>query len=343
MTCFVIAEAGVNHNGSLERASRLIDVAVAAGANAVKFQTFRTDLLVSRGAKKAHYQADRTGEGDQFSMLRQLELSPEAHGLLLDHCREVGIEFMSTPFDEQSADFLAQLGVRRIKVSSGELTNHRLLKHISRLAKPMIVSTGMATLEEVAGAVDVIRENLMQGGNTRPLSEMLTLLHCTSNYPTRMEDVNLRAMHTLTERFRLPVGYSDHTPGILVPPVAVALGAVIVEKHFTLDRSLPGPDHAASLEPAELTQMIRAIRAIEQALGDGIKIPVAREYEVRNVARRSVILARAVSAGDALVATDLALLRPAGGIPPQDIDRVVGRVVRAAFPKGHALRWGDLL
>ena len=295
MRCFIIAEAGVNHNGSDELALRLVEAAADAGADAVKFQTFRAELLAKPGSEKAVYQKSQTGAGDQLSMLRELELSESQHRLLQPRCEQLGIEFMSTPFDQPSVDFLLDLGVRRLKIPSGELTNHPFLKYISTKGVPLILSTGMASLEEVQDAVQVVRSVREQHAFTEPLAEVLTLLHCTSNYPAARENVNLRAMQTLHQATGLPVGYSDHTEGILVAPVAAALGATVIEKHFTLDHSLPGPDHAASLEPDELSEMIRNIRNVETLLGSSEKTPTQSELLVRDVVRRSVTLTRQVS------------------------------------------------
>lgn len=343
MSCFIIAEAGVNHNGSEERALQLIDEAVRAGADAVKFQTFQAESLVVPGADKAEYQKVQTGEGDQFSMLQQLELSNESHRRLKDHCDASGIEFMSTPFDPESADFLVELGIQRIKIPSGELTNHPFIAYLTSTGLPIIMSTGMATLDEVLQAMQVVRDTRQRKNLPEPLEECLTLLHCTSNYPAHMDDINLNAMHTLHEKTGLPVGYSDHSEGILIPPVAVALGATVVEKHFTLDRSLPGPDHAASLEPDELQEMVAQIRDVEKALGSPVKAPAEAELPTRDAARRSVTLTRSVTKNESLTADDMALLRPGTGIPPRDMERVTGRKVNADLPKGHTLQWSDLI
>ena len=340
--CFIIAEAGVNHNGSEEMAHRLVDAALAAGADAIKFQTFKTEKLVTRSAKKASYQQTQTGSGDQFTMLKALELSDAAHIKLAAYCRERGIEFMSTPFDEQSADFLVELGCRRLKIPSGELTNGQFLRHLAGKRLPLILSTGMAELAEVATAVRVIGDARAEQRLPEPLAERLTLLHCTSNYPTPLEDVNLRAMQTLAGAFKLPVGYSDHTAGIFVAPIARAAGAVAFEKHFTLDRSLPGPDHAASLEPDELTQMVKAIRDTDLVLGSSEKVPTSSEMEVRIAARRSVALACDAAAGVPLQAEMLTLMRPGDGIPPAELPSIVGRVLIRPMPANSTLHHSDL-
>lgn len=343
MRVFVCAEAGVNHNGSVEMALRLVEAAAHAGADAVKFQTFRAEALAAPGAPRAEYQKARIGgEGDQLSMLRALELAPSAHRILHRRCQDLGIEFLSTAFDTDSADFLIQLGVRRIKIPSGELTNRPFIEYLASHNLPTILSTGMATLDEVAEAVEWIKAVRLKHAFPHPLSDYLTVLHCTSNYPAAMEDVNLRALQTLAQHFQLPVGYSDHTAGILMAPLAVALGATIIEKHFTLDRTLPGPDHAASLEPDELTELIANVRTAERALGNGIKSPCLSELPVRDLVRRSLALVRAVSQGRTLVAEDLGALRPGTGIPPAAFTQVVGRRVRQDFQAGHLLRWDDL-
>jgi N,N'-diacetyllegionaminate synthase len=330
--CFVIAEAGVNHDGSVERALRLIEVAAEAGADAVKFQTFRAESLVSTATPRAAYQERNLGAGDQLSMLRALELAEDAYPALYRRCGELGVEFMSTPFDAASAAMLAKLGMRRVKIASGEITNLPLLRELAALGRPLILSTGMSTLDEVAEAVRALES----------AADRLTLLHCTSNYPADPEEVNLRAMTTLRDAFGLPVGYSDHTLGTAISVAAVALGATVIEKHFTLDRGAPGPDHKASLEPQDLARMVREIRSIEAALGDGVKAPAPSEMAVREVARRSVTLVRAVQAGEALGAADLALRRPATGIPPRDLERVIGRRAARKLEAGDVLRWEDL-
>jgi N,N'-diacetyllegionaminate synthase len=330
--CLVIAEAGVNHNGSLERAHQLVEVAAAAGADVVKFQTFRAEQLASARAAKAAYQVEQTGAGDQLAMLRQLELPIEAFAELADHCRQLGIGFLSTPFDLASAEALIALGMDQLKVPSGELTNAPLLQGLAATGLPLLVSTGMATLAEVEQAV----------GWIAAARDRLTLLHCTSNYPAPLASLNLRALQTLADHFGLPVGYSDHSSGIGVAPLAVALGACVLEKHFTLDRSLPGPDHKASLEPAELADMVKAIRQAETALGSPIKQPAAAELEVRVAARRSVTLARDCDADVPLGAADLCLMRPGDGIAPVELPEVLGRRLKVAAAAGTTLHWGDL-
>lgn len=333
MSVFVIAEAGVNHNGDEALAHQLVDAASRCGADAIKFQTFSADKLVRRGAEKADYQRRETGDGDQHSMLKALELDAAAHRRLFDHCNTLGLEFMSTPFDEDAAQFLVSIGMQRIKVPSGEVTNYPFLRFLAELGHPLILSTGMADLDEVRSAVEVIR--------TAGCAD-LTVLHCTSNYPAALSDVNLRAMRTIADACNCHVGYSDHTLGIEVSVAATALGATVIEKHFTLDRLMSGPDHAASLTVSELGSMVRAIRNVEVALGSSIKAPTEAELAVRRVARRSVTTARAIGAGSYLSSEDLVMMRPGTGIPPSDFARVLGRPAIRDLPAHHTLQWVDL-
>ena len=314
---FVIAEAGVNHNGDLKLARTLIDVAVDAGADAVKFQTFHADLLAVADAPKAAYQLQTTGDSEsQVEMLRRLQLPAEAHRELQSYCEERGIIFLSTPFDEQAVDFLDDLGVPAFKISSGDLTNSPLLQRVAAKNKPVILSTGMSDLSEVIEAVSVLNAE----GCDNPI-----LLHCVSNYPADPADVNLLAMQTMSTAFNLPVGFSDHTEGIDVALAAVALGACVIEKHFTLDKSLPGPDHRASLEPAELGQLVQSIRRVESALGNGRKVPAASELETAKVARRSLVAARDIPGGITLRHEMVVLRRPGTGLPPSSLQTIVGR------------------
>ena len=339
MATFIIAEAGVNHNGEDDLAYKLVDAAVAAGADAVKFQTFSAAKVVQKSAEKAAYQKHATGEGSQFEMLSKLEMSHELHRGLMAYCDKHGIEFMSTPFDEESADFLKAEGMKRIKIPSGEITNHVFLRHLSGLGLPMILSTGMATIEEITEAVETLR---VHWGGEGAVDEALTVLHCTSNYPTAPENVNLRAMGSIAQATGLPVGYSDYTLGIAVCPAAVAMGATILEKHFTLDRTMDGPDHKASLEPDELKAMVDQVRLIEQALGSDHKGPTESEQEMRILARRSIAAARDLPAGTVLQASDLLMLRPAKGILPRDYDAVIGRTTVHPVAGGTSLNWSDL-
>lgn len=341
--CFVIAEAGVNHNGSEKLALQLVEAAAKAGADAVKFQTFKAEALVVKGTASAEYQQEQTGSNDQFAMLKKLELSESLHRKLLSHCQLNGIEFMSTPFDMEAARFLVDLGMKKLKVPSGELTNLPFIRDLVSFNKPIILSTGMASMEEVREAVITVDEGRHQRGFSEPLAEVLTILHCTSNYPARTEDINLKAMQTMANTLKLPVGYSDHTDGIYISMAAIAMGASVVEKHFTLDRSLSGPDHKASLEPRELGLMIKNIRQIEASLGDGLKEPRASELPVRELVRRSVTLVEGGAGGTVLRAEDLVLLRPGTGIPPKRLDEVIGKRLKSSMAAGSVLTWSDLL
>jgi N-acetylneuraminate synthase/N,N'-diacetyllegionaminate synthase len=324
--CFIIAEAGVNHNGDPDLARQLVDAAADAGADCVKFQTFDAARLVSRDARKAEYQQRTSGaEESQFDMLKRLELPLNAYHELLERCQQRGIEFLSTPFDEQAADFLAELGVKRFKVPSGEITNHRFLRHLATNGLPIICSTGMATLGEVEAALAAIES----GGRCE-----VTLLHCVSNYPAAPETSNLRAMETMARAFGVPVGFSDHTMGIAVSTAAVALGATVIEKHLTLDRGLPGPDHAASALPEEFKALTDAIRQVESALGDGRKRPAASEAEVAEVARRSLVAACDIAAGAIVSDEMLTTRRPADGLPPFWSERLIGRQARRPIAAG---------
>jgi N-acetylneuraminate synthase len=329
--CFFIAEAGVNHNGERARALALVDIAAACGADAVKFQTFSTERLVTRDAPTAGYQRANTGSDEsQFAMLRKLELSADDHRALMARCAERGILFLSTPFDEESADLLAELGVVAFKTPSGELTNAPYLRHLAAYGKPMIVSTGMATLGEVEAAVDAI-----DAAGAPPFA----LLHCVSDYPAAPETVNLRAMETMERAFGVPTGYSDHTLGTAVAFAAVARGACVLEKHFTQDRELPGPDHRASLETDEVRALAAGIATIHAALGDGRKRPTLAEAATAAVARKSVVTKRAVTRGAVLTADDLTAKRPGTGIAIAFRDSVVGRTARTDIAAGTTLTW----
>jgi len=331
---FIIAEAGVNHNGSLDLALQLVDAAKASGADAVKFQTFRADLLAIPSASKAPYQERTTANSEsQFEMLQRLQLDAAAHRCLIDHCRQIGIQFLSSPFDVQSADLLASMDVQQYKVPSGEITNLPFLQHLARKGRPLIVSTGMSTLGEVEEAVHVLHT----AGATR-----VTLLHCVTEYPAPYAEVNLRAMQTLKSAFCLPVGYSDHTAGIEIAIAAVALGAEVIEKHLTLDRSLPGPDHNASLEPDELQKMVAAIRNVEMALGNGIKAPAPCELPNLPVARKSVVAARSLAAGHTLAIGDLDVKRPGSGVAPKFLPALIGRILRVSVDKDEVFGWDHL-
>jgi N,N'-diacetyllegionaminate synthase len=332
--CFVIAEAGVNHNGDLALAKRLVDAASAAKADAVKFQTFRSEKLASALAVKASYQVETTGADEsQLQMLKRLELSPDSHCELIAHCRRQGILFLSSPFDEDSTDFLETLEVPAFKIPSGEIVNVPFLRHVARKGKPIILSTGMSTLGEVETAVKTIRG----AGN-----QELVLLQCVSNYPAAVADVNLRAMETMAKAFQVPVGYSDHVLGNEVAFAAVALGACVVEKHFTLDRTLPGPDHRASLEPNELAALVQGIRTVEAALGDGCKRPAASEANTAAVARKSLVAARDIAANTVLSMDMIAVKRPGTGMPPSMLDFVLSRRLRRDVAKDSLLTLEDL-
>jgi N,N'-diacetyllegionaminate synthase len=315
----IIAEAGVNHNGDLELAMKLIDAAAEAGADLVKFQTFNADRLATRAAEKAEYQKESEGGHEsQHAMLRRLELSEEAHRALISHCESRGIGFFSTGFDIESVEFLAGLGQDCFKIPSGEITNLPYLRHIGRLRRKVVLSTGMATMGEIEAAIEALEKAGTPRGD-------ITVLHCTTEYPTPMTEVNLRSMQSIRAAFGVEVGYSDHTPGIEVAIAAVALGAAVIEKHFTLDRDLPGPDHRASLEPKELKAMVAAIRNIELALGDGIKRPALGEAANRPVARKSLVTSRAIKAGESFTDENMTTKRPGTGISPMRWDEVMGR------------------
>lgn len=314
----VIAEAGVNHNGDIELAKRLIDVAAEAGADIVKFQTFNADRLVTRTAEKADYQMQVIGrEESQYEMLRSLELTLDMHKVLISHCGTRKIGFFSTGFDIKSIDLLVSLGQDHFKIPSGEITNLPYLRHIGRFGQAVILSTGMATMDEIEAAIVVLE----QAGTPRT---SITVLHCTTEYPAPMAEVNLRAMQNIRTAFGVAVGYSDHTSGIEVAIAAVALGASVIEKHFTLDRNLPGPDHKASLEPNELKAMIAAIRNIEVALGDGIKRPSQSEIKNKLIARKSLVASRAIKAGELFNAENITAKRPGDGISPMRWDEIIG-------------------
>lgn len=316
---FIIAEAGVNHNGSLELAKKLIDVAVEAGADAVKFQTFKADKLVSKTAHKADYQKQTTSAGEsQYDMIKKLELDEDAHRILISYCSEKRIMFLSTPFDHDSIDMLNDFGMPIFKIPSGEITNLPYLRHIGSFGKKVILSTGMADLGEVGDTLQV----LMEAGTSK---HDITILHATTEYPCPKDEVNLRTMLTIRDHFNVDVGYSDHTQGIEVPIAAVAMGACVIEKHFTLDRDMDGPDHKASLEPQELKAMVVAIRNVSQALGDGIKRPSKSELKNMAVARKSIVAARPIQSGEMLTVDNLTVKRPGNGLSPMRWDQVVGQ------------------
>ena len=332
---FVIAEAGVNHNGELDLALRLCDAAKAAGADAVKFQTFRAEDLVLPGAPTAQYQARQTGQQDQFAMLQQLELSAAKHQAIRSHCDAIGIEFFSTPFSVAAVDMLVHLGVRRIKLSSGELTHRALVERAAAARLPLLVSTGMATMDE-------IREALQWIAGVRGGLDGVTVLHCTSAYPAPDEALNLKAMVSMAADLGMAVGYSDHSLGIEAALAAVALGASVIEKHLTLDATLPGPDHGASLEPAQFKAMVDGIRRVSAMLGDGVKAPTLEERDTARVARRSIVAAVDIPAGAVITDAMLACRRPATGIAPRELASVLGRQAAQRVPAGTVLQWDQL-
>jgi len=331
MKTLIIAEAGVNHNGDMEMAKQLVASAAAAGADLVKFQSFVAGKIISADAPKAEYQKHTTGNDEsQYEMVRKLELSRRDHEILIEECKRHNIGFFSTAFDVDSFDMLVELGLDQVKIPSGELTNLPLLRHMTRLGLPVIVSTGMASLGDIEAALEAI----ILGGTPR---ELVTVLHCTTEYPAPMDEVNLRAMVALQQAFGVNVGYSDHTRGIEIPIAAVALGATVIEKHFTLDRTLPGPDHQASLEPHELKAMVDGIRNVERALGDGIKRPSASELKNRAIARKSLVASRPIRAGETFSADNLTAKRPGTGISPMRWDDVVGRSARRDFERDELI------
>lgn len=351
---YIIAEAGVNHNGSLDMAKKLVEVAAEAGADAVKFQTFKADKLVSRSAPKADYQTKTTdAEESQHEMIRKLELDEYDHEILVEHCRVCGIEFLSTPFDLESVKLLTgRFDLPCIKIPSGEITNAPLLLKVAHTGKPVILSTGMSILGEIEDALGVLafgylssigpsraafRSAYFSSEGQAALQKKVTLLHCTTEYPAPLEDVNLKVMDTLRSAFDLPVGYSDHTEGIAVPIAAVARGAVVIEKHFTLDRNLPGPDHKASLEPAELKQMVFAIRVTELALGFGRKYPTPSELKNMDVARKSLVAARTIRAGELLTADNLTVKRPGNGLSPMKYWENIGKTAQHAIEEDELI------
>ena len=313
----IIAEAGVNHNGSIEMAKQLIDAAAVAGVDYVKFQTFKAEKLVTKDAKQAEYQQRNAADSSQYAMLKKLELTPRQHEELIIYCKQKGVRFLSTAFDLESIEYLHSLSLGVWKIPSGEITNYPYLKKIAQYGEPVIMSTGMCSMDDVEQAINVLLKN----GLTK---EQITLLHCNTEYPTPMQDVNLKAMLQLRDKFGVKVGYSDHTKGIEVPIAAVALGAEVIEKHFTLDGTLPGPDHKASLEPNELKAMVDAIHNIEQALGDGQKHVSASEEKNIAIARKSIVAAKDIKRGELLTEENLTTKRPGSGISPMRWEEVIG-------------------
>lgn len=323
----IIAEAGVNHNGSIDLAKKLIEAAAFAGADFIKFQTFKANNLVSKSAKKAEYQKNNTRDNDdsQYTMLKKLELNEAMHHELISHCNQCGIQFLSTGFDNESIDFLDSIGIPFFKIPSGEITNKPYLRYIARKSKPVILSTGMSTLEEIKAATNVLCENGISKNE-------ITILHCNTEYPTPIEDVNLKAMLHIRDELRVKIGYSDHTDGIEVAIAAVALGATVIEKHFTLDRNLPGPDHRASLEPDDLKEMVRAIRNLEIALsGSGKKEPSPSEIKNKDVARKSIVAACRINKEEVFTESNLTVKRPGNGINPMKWDEIIGQKATKDF------------
>ena len=334
----IIAEAGVNHNGHLEKAIELIEVASQADVDIVKFQTFKADRIVSKSALKAKYQSNNLGDDDnsQFNMLRSLELSEEDHKILIDECNRRDIKFLSTAFDLDSIGFLDKLGLPFFKIPSGEITNYPYLKCIAQKGKPVILSTGMANMEEIKAAIGVLTANGID-------KNYITVLHCNTEYPTPMEDVNLKAINSIADELGVQIGYSDHTLGIEVPIAAVALGAKVIEKHFTLDRNLPGPDHRASLEPYELKEMVKAIRNIEKAINaSGIKNPSPSEQKNKDAVRKSIHTFRAMRKGEIIKEEDIIALRPGNGISPMEWENVIGLKLSRDYSSSEMLQWSSL-
>ena len=323
----IIAEAGVNHNGSIELAKKLIDVAAKAGADFVKFQTFKAETLVAQTADKAEYQKEITNTDEsQFEMIKKLELDRKTHEELIDYCKTKDIQFLSTAFDHDSIDLLDELNIPLFKIPSGEITNLPYLRHIGKMGKPIIMSTGMSTLDEVRDALNILIESGAE-------KEQITILHCNTEYPTPMEDVNLKAMLTIKDELGVKIGYSDHTLGIEVPIAAVAMGATVIEKHFTLDRNMPGPDHRASLEPGELRAMVTAIRNIEKAMGDGIKKPSLSETNNISVARKSIVAKKSIKKDELFTEENLIVKRPGTGISPMVWDNIIAQISKKNFNK----------
>jgi len=329
---FIIAESGINHNGDVVIAKEMVDLAAKAGADAVKFQTFKAEKMISKFAPKAEYQRKTTDENEsQFEMVKKLELDQCAHKELIGYCQVKSIIFLSTPFDLESIDLLDNLGLEMLKISSGEVTNLPYLRKIGGLKKKLILSTGMADLQEIGDALKILT-----GAGTP--KENITVLHCNTEYPTPMKDVNLRAMLTIRDTFDVKVGYSDHTLGIEVPIAAVALGASVIEKHFTLDANMKGPDHKASLEPDSLRAMVEAIRNVEKMSGDGLKGPSPSELKNMPIVRKSIVAAKDIKKGECFSAANLAVKRPGTGISPMEWDEVVGQVVKNNFKEDEVIK-----
>ncbi|MBP2044980.1 N-acetylneuraminate synthase [Methanobacterium aggregans] len=329
---FIIAEAGVNHNGSLKTAKKLIDAAKEAGADAVKFQTFKTEKILTKNAQKAEYQKKTTAEDSQYEMIKKLELSPNDFRELADYADKKGITFLSSPFDIESVDLLDELGVPLFKLASGEITNFPLLEHIADKGKPVILSTGMADLGEIGEAINLFENKIPE----------LILMHCVTSYPAKVEDVNLKVIKTLKCAFKLPVGFSDHTLGIEMDVAAVAMGACALEKHFTLDKNMDGPDHKASLEPAEFKEMVNAVRNVEKGMGTGIKRLTVEEAEIKRIARKSIVANVNIGPGTVLTESMLTVKRPGSGIEPKYFNSLIGKTITSKINKDDVLIW-DML
>ncbi len=330
--CFIIAEAGVNHNGSVKLAKKLVDAAKEAGADAVKFQTFKTKNLVTKNARKAEYQIKNSGEESQYEMIKRLELSPDEFWEIAKYAEDKGIIFLSSPFDAESVDLLDEIDIPAFKIASGEITNFPLLKHIAGKQKPVILSTGMSTIGEVEEAINLIEK----------YNDDIILMHCLTNYPAKKEDANLNVIKTLEYTFKRPVGFSDHTSGVEMSVAAVALGSCIIEKHFTIDKNLPGPDHKASLEPHELSEMVKAIRNIEKGLGNGIKKPTNDEIKIKKLVRKSIVAKEGIPKGSILTEEMLDIKRPGTGIEPKYLDKLIGKELIEDVKKDDLLKWNQL-
>ena len=331
-SCFIIAEAGVNHNGSVELAKKLVDAAKEAGADAVKFQTFKTKNLVTKNARKAEYQIKNSGEESQYEMIKKLELSDDEFWEIAKYAEDKGLIFLSSPFDEESVDLLDEIDIPAFKIASGEITNFPLLKHIAKKQKPVILSTGMSTIGEVEEALQLIEK----------YNDNIILMHCLTNYPAKKEDANLNVIKTLEYAFKKPVGFSDHTSGIEMSVAAVALGSCVIEKHFTIDKNLPGPDHKASLEPHEFSAMVKAIRNVEKGLGNGVKKPTTEEIEIKKLVRKSIVTKEDIPKGSILTEEMLDIKRPGTGIEPKYIKELIGRELIENVKKDNLLKWNQL-
>ncbi|MGF7119013.1 N-acetylneuraminate synthase [Methanobacterium oryzae] len=330
--CFIIAEAGVNHNGSVEIAKKLVDAAKEVGADAVKFQTFKAEKLVTKDADKAEYQIKNSGEESQYDMIKNLELSDDEFREIVKYTTQKGLIFLSSPFEEESAYLLDKIGIPAFKIASGEITNFPLLKYIAKKQKQIILSTGMSTLGEVEEAINIIKK----------YNDNIILMHCLTSYPAKKENTNLNVIKTLEYAFKLPVGFSDHTEGIEMPIAAVAMGSCCIEKHFTIDKNLPGPDHKASLEPHEFAEMIKCIRNVEKGLGNGIKKPTNEEIEIKKLVRKSIVAKEDILKGTILDENMLDIKRPGTGIEPKYLNDVIGKELTEDIKKDALIKWNQL-